>query len=380
MEAYINAVGAFLPNEPVGNDQIEAVLGVVNGRPSRIKQMILKRNGINTRHYARNRQDRGQTHTNAQQTAEAVRALARNGDFPLGEIDVLACGTSSPDQMIPSHASMVHDQVGCPPCEIVSTTGVCCSGMAAMKYAYLSVLSGKARRAVSTGSELASSWLQASAFQVQRSTASPEDDPYVSFEQEFLRWMLSDGAGAVAIEPRPRPGCPCLRIDWLDIVSLASEMETCMYCGGVKEADGSLRTWRELDRFDNVWQDGYLNLTQDIKVLKERMVPVGFLKSFSQVRDKYGLSPDRIDWWLPHISSQFFRQPTYDTLVQMGFELPYEKWFTNLSEKGNTGSASIYIMLEELWSSGRLRPGQRVLCGVPESARFTFAYMHCTVV
>ena len=32
--------------------------------------------------------------------------------------------------------------------------------------------------------------------------------------------------------------------------------------------------------------------------------------------------------------------------------IPCERWFTNLTTKGNTGAASIYIMLEELVASG----------------------------
>ncbi len=153
-----------------------------------------------------------------------------------------------------------------------------------------------------------------------------------------------------------------------------------MYCGALKAEDGSLRTWCALPRLDNVLQDGYLNLTQDIKVLKEKMIPLCFQRSFVRLRDKYELSTDKIDWWLPHLSSEFFRRPTYEMLLELGFPIPYEKWFTNLDRKGNTGSASIYIMLEELWASGALKPGDRVLCGIPESARFTISYMHCTVV
>jgi 3-oxoacyl-[acyl-carrier-protein] synthase-3 len=380
MEAYITAVGAFLPNDPVPNDRIERVLGEVNGRPSRLKHLILKRNGINTRYYARLTPEGKQTHTNAQLAAEAIRDAARKGHFRPEDIDLLACGTSSPDQIVPSHASMVHGLVGCPPCEVASTSGVCCTGMTALKYAYLNVKAGNARRAVATGSELASSWLQAGAFQVQRSAASPEKDPYVTFNQEFLRWMLSDGAGAVAIEPQPRPGTPSLRIDWLDIASFANDMETCMYCGGVKQENGNLQTWRELQNFDNVWKDGYLNLTQDVKLLKEKLIPVGFRRSFERLRQRHPLAPDKIDWALAHLSSEFFRQPTYDLLAEMGFTILPEKWFSNLESKGNTGSASILIMLEELWNSGALKPGHRLLVGVPESARFTFAYMHCTVV
>ena len=62
------------------------------------------------------------------------------------------------------------------------------------------------------------------------------------------------------------------------------------------------------------------------------------------------------------------------------FTIPQDKWFTNLHSKGNTGSASIYIMLDELFRSGQLRDGQRILCFVPESGRFTGAFMHLTVV
>ncbi|MCG6535351.1 MAG: hypothetical protein L7F78_11820, partial [Syntrophales bacterium LBB04] len=58
----------------------------------------------------------------------------------------------------------------------------------------------------------------------------------------------------------------------------------------------------------------------------------------------------------------------------------YEKWFTILAWKGNTGSASIYIILEELFHSDRLQKGQRLLCLIPESGRFSIAYMMLTVV
>lgn len=82
----------------------------------------------------------------------------------------------------------------------------------------------------------------------------------------------------------------------------------------------------------------------------------------------------------PHYSSDYFRQELYDHMRGIGFDIPQEKWFTNLYEKGNTGAASIYIILEELFHSGRLRPGQRLLCFIPESGRFSICYMLLTVV
>ena len=87
-----------------------------------------------------------------------------------------------------------------------------------------------------------------------------------------------------------------------------------------------------------------------------------------------------IDWLLPHYSSQWFRQKLYDGMTDLGFDIPLERWFTNLTTKGNTGSAAIYIMLEELMTSGRVSRGQRILGIVPESSRMLFGFVHFTVV
>ena len=65
---------------------------------------------------------------------------------------------------------------------------------------------------------------------------------------------------------------------------------------------------------------------------------------------------------------------------KIGMEIPVDKWFYNLTKVGNIGSASAYVMLEELFYSGRLKKGEHILVMVPESARFTYAYMYLTVV
>jgi|GEM_PF-1991853 len=55
-----------------------------------------------------------------------------------------------------------------------------------------------------------------------------------------------------------------------------------------------------------------------------------------------------------------------------------EKWLTNLYIRGNTGGASIYLMLKEFFKSDKLQPGQKIFCFVPKSCRFTTAYMMLT--
>ena len=83
--AFVTGFGAFLPNDPVANDSIDRVLGAVNQVSSRVKQRVLINNGILTRHYAIDPKTSKPTHTSAQLTGEAIRALARNAGFSLEE-------------------------------------------------------------------------------------------------------------------------------------------------------------------------------------------------------------------------------------------------------------------------------------------------------
>ena len=71
---YITRLAKFLPNEPIANEEIEDILGKINGKASRAKSIILRSNQIKTRYYAIDRQGNS-THTNAQLAKEAILNL-----------------------------------------------------------------------------------------------------------------------------------------------------------------------------------------------------------------------------------------------------------------------------------------------------------------
>ncbi len=96
--------------------------------------------------------------------------------------------------------------------------------------------------------------------------------------------------------------------------------------------------------------------------------------------EKKIFNPSEIDYFLPHYSSDYFRDEVYEKMKKAGCDISQDKWFTNLSSKGNTGSASIYIMIEELFNSGCLKRGEKLLCYIPESGRFSTAFMILEVV
>ncbi len=376
---YINRISSFLPHEPVSNEQMEQRLGQVGARPSRARKLVLRSNGIRSRYYVLDPATGQPSYTNAQLAAEAIRGLC-DEQAPLEQIDCLAVSSSLPDQVMPGHAVMVHGELGNPPCEVITTAGVCLCGMTALKYAWMSVAMGQSEDAVAGGSEAASCLMTASNFNAEYEKRASELDhhPEIAFEKDFLRWMLSDGAGAVRLSSRPNSGGLSLRIDWIDTLSFANEMPTCMYAGGDYD-NGSFKGWSRFSA-DERNHRSVMAIKQDVKLLNENIVKYTVVEALKRILAKRPLQADAIDHFLPHYSSEFFRERLADGLREVGLEIPMERWFTNLTSKGNTGSASIFIILDELFHSGRLKAGETLLCYVPESGRFSSAFMHLTVV
>ncbi|MCF6330678.1 MAG: beta-ketoacyl-ACP synthase III [Sulfurimonas sp.] len=374
-EVYINKIAAFLPNEAVDNDNVEKILGQAGPRTSRARKIILNSNKIITRYYAISPTTGETTHTNAKLTANAITKLIKDG-LDLGKLDILACGTTIPDQIMPNHASMVHGEVGMDPLEIVSTAGICLSGITALKYAYTSIKSGDADLAVATGSENSSATMRAENFkeEIAEQIALLEKKPEIAFEKDFLRWMLSDGAGAIALSNKANENTLSLRIDKIFLKSYANILETCMYAGCEKLEDGSIKGWREYPT-NELLKKSIFAVKQDVKLLNENVMEFTVSRALREMLDKKIFKPEEIDWFLPHYSSAYFRDEVYEKMCKAGCDIPQNKWFTNLSSKGNTGSASIYIMLEELFNNGMVKKGEKVLCYIPESGRFSTAFM-----
>ncbi len=383
MKAFITAISAFLPGEPVGNNDLDRYLGEVTKVSAKTRRIILSNNGIKTRYYAIDPGTGKATHTNAQLAAQAVRNLQVGKKSDLS-IDCLCCGTASPDQLMPGHASMVHGELASPSCEVMSTAGVCLSGITALKYGAMSVALGMNQNVVATGSELASTFLREDFFQKMTGSSKRQGEkkhhPAFSFESEFLRWMLSDGAGAVLVEKEPRQDGLNLQVNWIEITSHAQNLEACMYAGARKEEDGTLVGWRDCIGAGNEKSQGVFTIKQDARLLNQEIIHVIAAESLPLVLVKHGLKPENVDWFLPHYSSEYFRSPLMAGLKQNDFHIPEERWFTNLAIKGNSGAASFYIMLEELYSSGRLKKGDQILGMIPESGRFSVGWTLMTVV
>lgn len=403
-QAFITSSGSFLPGPPICNEEIESVLGMVNGKSSRLKQKILRANGIKTRHYALN-QNQQSTYQCSELAAQAGLHCLNNAFADSADVDLLAVGSTQGDLPLPGLASMVQAELDIPACEIISTHGVCSSGVMALKAAANQIKLGEKQTALVCASELSSRLLKKSRYEAARHET-------LDLEAEFLRWMLSDGAGAFLVESEARPRGISLRIDWIEQLSYASDFDLCMSCGTADQNQWSTghysqaaaatpsidklnelqvsarrsgattlvreRSWQDYETYADAERAGALLLRQNLRIL-DNIVKVG-VEGFLRLIKQGKISPDEIDYFVCHYSSHTFRGKIVDLLTRSGCMVPEEKWFTNLYTKGNTGCASIFIALDELYHSGQLKEGQTLFCTIPESGRFTTAYMKLTVV
>lgn len=373
---YITRTSSFFPNNPVSNDDMEKFIGMVDGKPSRVRPIILRQNGIKTRFYALD-ENQKITHTNAQLAQCAIERLFES-DVEKKEIQFLSCATSMPDQFMPSHASMVHGAAFEQPLEIASLAGVCMSGLLALKTAWLSVGSGNSDNAVCVASELLSPAMLSHFFNEEmKHLKLIEENPHLAFEKDFLRFMLSDGAGALLLQSKPN-GDKNLRIDWIKTYSYANSQPSCMYMWAEKLPNGDLMGWKNFTGKEmsekSVW-----SLKQDVRQLNENSMKY-FVDAVESALKETGQNCDEITYAIPHLSSMYFYDKLDQEFKRRGIDLPTSKWFTNLTWVGNIGSASPFTALDELIKTKDIKQGDKILLMVPESGRFSCGAALFTVI
>lgn len=371
---YITGAGAFLPGEPIGVEAMEDYLGRVGGRDSRMGRRALRWNGVETRHYAYDREGRP-THSNAQMCARAVAAALEDARLGREDLTFLAAATTQGDLLTPGHASAVHAELGAGPLEIASFQSVCGSSLMAAKAAWLTVRAGEHDVAVAAAGEFSSRWFQPAFYE---GTALVDEKGRLRPDADFLRFTLSDGAGAIVLEPEPPPRRLSLRVEFIDLVSLADRFDPCMWAGSTFDGRADpLAAWSFAGPAA-AHAAGGVALLQDFELLKR--VIRAWIGVYLQKVDDGRIVPGEIDHLLCHYSARSLRDEIVSLLEATAGAIPEVKWFSNLARVGNIGSASIWVMLAEFLSSGRLKAGEKVLCIVPESGRAFVGFMQLEAV
>jgi 3-oxoacyl-[acyl-carrier-protein] synthase-3 len=366
---FITGCGSYLPGEPVSSEAMEDHIGRIHGRPSLLGRRALRWNGIETRHYAL---DSTGTpfDTNAGMSAKATQAALEDAGLGTGDLEFLATATTQGDYLVPGHATAVHGALGGRSMEIASFQSVCGSSLMAAKSAWLNIKAGEHRIAAACAGEFSSRWFRPSFYE---GTALVDAKGRARAEADFLRFTLSDGAGAIIMEDRPRRDGLSLKVELIDIVSLADKFDPCMWAGAsVENRTDLLHGWATAGPVA-AHAAGAIALLQDFDLLKR--VIRAWVGVYLRKVDVKRIIPDSVDWLLCHYSAQSLREEIVSLLEKTDAMIPQQKWFSNLARVGNIGAASIWVMLDEFLKSGRLQRGQKVLCVVPESGRALVGFM-----
>ena len=373
-DVFITGTGAFLPGEPVDAEAMESFIGLIGGRSSAVGRRALRWNGVETRHYALNADGRP-LHSNASMTADALRAALDDAGLAAADLDFLATATTQGDYLVPGHAAAVHGELGCGPMEIASHQSVCASALTALKHAWLSVRAGEAEVAATAAGEFSSRWFRPEFYE---GTTLVDAKGRARVEADFLRFTLSDGAGAVVLEPKPRTDALSLKIEWIDLTSLAGRFDPCMWAGSTFADRSDMRSaWSHVGPVA-AHAAGSVALVQDFELLK--IVIRAWIGVWLEKVDTGRIAPDRVDHLLCHYSARSLREEIVGLLESAAAMIPESKWFSNLATVGNIGAASIWVMLDAFLKSGRAKRGERVLLIVPESGRAMVGFAMCEVV
>ncbi len=358
---WIQGSGRFLPGAPVDNEAMDAYIAPLNRISGRIKRRILAENGILQRHYAVDAQGRT-LHSCAAMAAAAIHDCLDQAHLSLDQVGLLACGTSGGDALMPGFASMVQGELSAPPMQTFSSHGICASGVGAWESAAAAIELGSHRHALVAAAEMPSRLFKRSRYAAR--------DYDADFDAHFLRWMLSDGAGAMLLTSDPRTGEGVrLRLRFIHQRSFSGDYPVCMQLGLTPDRAKShldYASWREAE------ESGALFLRQDIRLLPH-LFDIG-VHEYARLAHEGWIDVPRIDHFLCHYSSERFAPVVDELMHKAGLAIPRERWYSNLTQRGNTGAASIFIMLDEFLRTRTLVPGERILCFVPESGRFTVSF------
>lgn len=367
MDCFITRTGSFLPGDPVDNETMLDFLGPV-ANEDKVKRQVLAANGIKTRHYALDR-NQNPTHDVYQMAALAIENTLQGAaiDPP---ISYLSAGSTCTPLSGPGMSTILHstlsklnghnpDGIANYPLEINSNAGICTSAATALVNACRAVRAGDHATAICVGAEEPSRVLKSSVINPPLDTDMIERDITQSqwFMSVFLRFMLSDGAGACLLQNQPTDGSTSLKIDWTFSQSFASEAPLCMKMEN--------RTER---------------LSQDVKILSRYLFRCAdkFVEAALEHNDE---SLDNYRVVLPHLSSFFFRRKMEKLMRKFSADPNRTTdYWTNLASVGNTGSASIFLMLDEYVRTHCLQADERMLLFVPESGQFNFVLISLTAV
>jgi len=349
--------GSYLPGKPIPASDADLYLGELTEAPvklqnwlKRVRELMSDLLEVDFYHFALDPVTRTFTDDNVTMSVKAAReALAHAGVQP-EEVELIVYGSAHQDQM-PTASVRIQEQLGIEQCAEISVHANCTSAYKALTIAHDMIRNGRFRNALVLSSSISSSELIAEYYNQQ----------LVKKEELFLRYFLSDGAGALFLKGETAP------TDGLYV------KHTCFESIGGKKpsAMGNRRPAYWINPREE-YEKGYHHLSQmfqeDLRANFHDGDGSVFLKGVKRMLDMYHPDLDKLRFYQINFPSKHISSLIMDECGQLGIRP--ETLYTKMSSMGYAGPPMAVICLDRILKEEELHPGDLILSFVTEVSKF----------
>ena len=357
-DVYIAGTGSFLPGEPIPFLKAQQVLGRLDRAPARIRSWMERTTPVMAEllevrhlHYAIDPQTREFTEDNISMSVKAARAAMDMAGVEPGDIDLITYGSPHQDQM-PTASVRIQEALGIERCDELSLHANCTSAYKALYCAHQLIRAGRNRVALVLSANMASSELRAEYYNQEA----------VDKESLFLRWFLSDGAGAVVLSTEPRATAG-LQLEHTYIESVGGNRPSLMFnrrpaywMNPLEEYDQAAHHLRQ--RFRNELATG---------MFQEAGGSV-FINGLRRMLAQAAVPVDSIRLFQANMPARHIVEAVKDELAALGIEP--SRLYSRLDALGYSGPPMVFICLDRIVREETLEAGDRVVSFVTEVSKF----------
>jgi 3-oxoacyl-[acyl-carrier-protein] synthase-3 len=297
--------GSYLPERVLTNAELSGMVDTTD-------EWIMQRTGIKERRIAADHE------TTSWLGVKAAQAALADAGLKPDDIDLIVCGTSTPDYTFPSTATLIQMGLGIHHGAAFDVQAVCTGFVYAVATADKFLASGSHKRALVIGAETFSRILD--------------------WNDRTTCVLFGDGAGAIVLEAQEGEGTA------QDRGVLTSHLRS----------DGRHR--------EKLYVDGGPGSTRTTGVLKMeggqvfRFAVGAMADVIRDALDATGTSAADIDWFVPHQANKRIIDATAEKLG-----IAAEKVVITVDRHGNTSAASIPLALDAARKDGRIKQGDLVM-------------------
>ena len=304
IRSVVLGTGSALPENRVSNADLADRLDTSDA-------WIVERTGIRFRHIAQPHE------TTSTLAAEACRAALESSGLTAPDIDLIVLATATPDQTFPATATKVQAMLGIDDCVAFDVAAVCSGFLYAVQVADAMLRTGIHRRALVIGAETFSRILD--------------------WEDRTTAVLFGDGAGAIVLEGQESDADTGRGILATKLHADGRHNEL-LYVDGGPSTTGTVGKLRMKGR--EVFRHAVVNLAA---VMQETLVIAG-------------LTPDDVDWVVPHQANARILDATSRKLG-----LAPGKVVVTVDRHANTSAASVPLALDTAVRDGRIVQNQIVV-------------------